>query len=402
MKKYDYIIAGAGCAGLSLAYRMCLHPELSKRSILILDKDEKKANDRTWCFWSKKPILFDDIVYRKWKKVTFKSDDVIRTDHLSTYTYHLIRGADFYAHTKKVIKANPNIHWKTQEISIIRQDEEGPFVIAEGEQYRTHKVFNSCYRWPDEKEQDPNYNYLFQHFKGWEIETKDAAFDPKGVTLMDFNTPQKGCARFYYILPFSEKRALVEYTLFSDALLEKEAYERALRNYIEKQLGIKDYNILAHEFGVIPMTDAPLTPTYGSDIVPIGTPAGAVKPTTGYAFLRIQQQADTIIQQLASGQQPSAQIVAKKRYGFYDTLLLYLLSHHGHLAKSIFTQLFKNNKVERVFTFLNERAVLWQEARIFVFLPIFPFLYAVWMTQFFNKMKRFLLPQKTATIKRTS
>ena len=129
MKKYDYIIAGAGCAGLSLAYRMSVHPELGKRSVLILDKDDKKANDRTWCFWTKSPTIFDDIVYRKWTKVRFRSDDVTRTDQLSSYSYHLIKGSDFYEHTKKEILSNPNFHWETKQISIINQDKEGPYVI---------------------------------------------------------------------------------------------------------------------------------------------------------------------------------------------------------------------------------------------------------------------------------
>ena len=41
--KYDYIIAGSGCAGLSLLYKILLTPSLQNKSILVIDKDQKKA-----------------------------------------------------------------------------------------------------------------------------------------------------------------------------------------------------------------------------------------------------------------------------------------------------------------------------------------------------------------------
>ena len=45
--KYDFIIAGSGCAGLSLLYKILLEPTLQNKSILIIDKDIKNTNDRT-------------------------------------------------------------------------------------------------------------------------------------------------------------------------------------------------------------------------------------------------------------------------------------------------------------------------------------------------------------------
>lgn len=53
MQKYDYIIAGGGLAGLSLAYYMN-QTVLREKSILIIDQDTKTKNDRTWCFWEKR------------------------------------------------------------------------------------------------------------------------------------------------------------------------------------------------------------------------------------------------------------------------------------------------------------------------------------------------------------
>ena len=73
--KYDYIIAGSGCAGLSLLYRLLKTPLLQDKSILVLDQDQRKSNDRTWCFWEKSPGLFESIVHAKWNKLEFLSTD---------------------------------------------------------------------------------------------------------------------------------------------------------------------------------------------------------------------------------------------------------------------------------------------------------------------------------------
>ena len=65
---YDYIIAGGGLAGLSLACHM-VRTSLRDRSILIVDRDPKKQNDRTWGFWTHKPTGFDEIVHRSWSQM---------------------------------------------------------------------------------------------------------------------------------------------------------------------------------------------------------------------------------------------------------------------------------------------------------------------------------------------
>jgi len=59
MPTYDYIIIGAGAAGLMLADTMGKDAFFAEKSILLLDKDTKETNDRTWCFWEKGTGLFD-------------------------------------------------------------------------------------------------------------------------------------------------------------------------------------------------------------------------------------------------------------------------------------------------------------------------------------------------------
>ena len=93
--RYDYIIAGAGCAGLSLLMHMIHSGHFEDKKILLVDKDLKKANDRTWCFWEKDPGLFETVVYRRWDRLWFSSQAYKNVLQIEPYQYKMIRGLDF-------------------------------------------------------------------------------------------------------------------------------------------------------------------------------------------------------------------------------------------------------------------------------------------------------------------
>ena len=70
-KHYDFIIAGAGAAGLSLLMRLMAAGIQQQTSILLIDKAPKQHNDRTWCFWTKekKKIKFTSEKIKKKKSI---------------------------------------------------------------------------------------------------------------------------------------------------------------------------------------------------------------------------------------------------------------------------------------------------------------------------------------------
>jgi lycopene beta-cyclase len=109
--------------------------------------------------------------------------------------------------------------------------------------------------------------------------------------MFDFRTPQDGAMRFMYILPFSPTRALVEYTLFSKNLLITGEYDAGLLHYIPDHLHLcnAEYKIVDVEDGIIPMTDYPFIRKLGKHILATGTKGGLIKPSMGYAFLRMQK-----------------------------------------------------------------------------------------------------------------
>ena len=376
MKHYDIIIASGGLAGLSLAYHL-IHSPLRESSILIIDKDTKDRNDRTWCFWTDRPTIFNDIVYRTWDRLRFVGGNFDRVFDLEAYRYQMIRGIDFYRFVRAELSARANVDFVQGAVERIQDDAQAARVIVGGHAYCGAWVFDGLLG-PSEFKPDPSrYHHLMQHFRGWVIETDRAAFDPHAPTLFDFRTPQNGAMRFVYTLPFSERCALIEYTLFSADVLRREEYERGLRDYIETRLEIRDYQIVEEENGVIPMTDRPFPRRLGQRVMSIGTKGGRVKPSTGYAFLRVQRDSAAIVQSLLKRDHPFDVPGDSAWYRLHDSIMLNLMLRDGDLIRPLFTALFKNNPIRRIFRFLDEAGPPWQDVRLLASLPPWPFLRAL-------------------------
>jgi lycopene beta-cyclase len=181
-----------------------------------------------------------------------------------------------------------------------------------------------------------------------------------------------------YVLPFGPRRALVEYTLFSAELLEREEYEAALREYLARELNGRPYRIVETEAGAIPMTDHVFAAHDGPNIVHLGTRGGRVKASTGYAFLRMQQHAARLTEALArTGTLPPDLTGDQWQFRLFDTLLLDIMQREGERTGEIFTELFANNPVERILDFLDERTSWPENLRVMNSVTPWPFLQSI-------------------------
>ena len=390
MKEVDFLIAGGGGAGLALASAI-LDSSLRDRSILIVDRDAKRQNDRTWCFWGGSETPFASLACHSWSKIAVRSEGFERVFDLeetagSGWRYWMVRGIDYYNWMRAKTAARPNVRWVQASVDGIHEEGGRTLVSVDGEPLSAGWVFDSILR-PGELNFDPRrHHFLKQHFKGWEIETGRPVFDPACATFHDFRTSQNGDLRFLYVLPFSPTRALVEYTIFSPRLLSAEEYEQGLKEYIYAKLGIERYTILAEENGSIPMTDFPFQRRGGERVLNIGTKGGLVRPSTGFAFQRMQADARAVVASLQRYGHPFQIPRSPARFRFYDSLLLQLLYRQGPRMKSIFIQLFARNPIRRVLRFLGEDSTLREDIALIATLPPGPFLHALLKVRLLRKI----------------
>jgi len=373
-KEYDFIILGAGCAGLSLLMRMIRSGNFAAKKILLIDRSRDIRPGRTWCFWETGPGFFEEIVYRQWHQLDFLSDSYTSTLDISPYRYKMIRGIDFFGYCFNEITKHQNIEVRYGNVKRAFDDKNGISIEVDGEKLDCADavIFNSVYV-PDQEEKKEIR--LLQHFKGWVLETKDLCFNPERATLMDFRIHQDHGNAFMYVLPFSGSKALVEYTLFTKKLLEKEQYVAELRSYIKDRLKIMEYNVLEEETGVIPMTSRKF-PFYDKGVYHIGTAGGQTKASTGYTFQFIQKQTRDILDCLVSGKPLHTIPATPARFRFYDNTLLDILYQEKIPGETIFSELFKKNKAPAVLKFLDNETSVKEELKIIATLPTGPFLKA--------------------------
>ncbi|WP_153796158.1 lycopene cyclase family protein [Foetidibacter luteolus] len=375
--EFDYIITGAGCAGLSLLMHLLQQPLLRTKKILVLDENEKDKNDRTWCFWETTPGLFEPIVHKSWQQIDFYSAHFSARFDIVPYSYKMIRGLDFYNHVLQSSEGYSNVSFYKTKVEMLGNEGDKAFVVAEGRKLHARYVFNSILF--EDISQYPlkegGFYYLLQHFKGWIIETKDPVFELQVARFMDFRVPQDNGLTFVYTLPLNANKALVEYTLFSPAMLKQDEYDKGLRDYIAEYLNVADYTICEKEFGVIPMTNYPFSKGEGN-IVSIGTAGGQTKSSSGYTFRFIQKHSAAIVAALLKNEDPHiSKSLSQKRFDLYDSTLLQILTQKKMTGDRIFADMFKSNHPQLVLKFLDNETSITEEIKLMssvssaVFLP---------------------------------
>ena len=374
MSQYDYIITGSGASGLMLAYRMANDSFFDNSSILIIDKEKKNSDDRTWCFWENGEGEWDELLHKSWDKILFESNTYKNTIPLQSYAYKMLRSGVFYDKLWKFINTKNNIRFIEDTVVNIGGSEDGAIVETLKSKYFTTKLLNSIdlnKKYTLQKK----YPVLLQHFCGWFIETDKISFDDSTATFMDFTVDQKRNTRFMYVLPISPNKALFEYTLFSKEVLTKEEYESELLKYLAIK-SITEYTITEIEQGVIPMTSYKFWKQNSKNILHIGTIGGWTKASTGYTFKNTSKKTIQLIAFLKE-ENDFTHFRKKTRFWWYDLLLIDVLSSHNHLGSKLFSTLFKRNSLKNVFRFLDEETIFIEDLRIMLSMPPLRFIKAL-------------------------
>ena len=353
MKDFDYIIIGGGCAGLSLAYELEIHKKLENKTLAIIEPRDEYKRDKTWSFWKIIPHNFDDCVKKNWKNFSINVPNKTEFLECVNYPYQSIDSGLFYKKVIDRLKLNKNINF------FKNIDEINP---------KNSFIFNSV---PELKKND---NDLWQHFCGVEIETKNNFFDDEMMNLMDFDCEQRNAVHFFYTLPYTKHKALVETTWLSvmNDGYEKD-YEKQIKDYAENHLKLKEYKINYKEEGAIPLFYP--SNKQENNKINIGTAGGMTRLSTGYTFLNIQEHSKFIRENLENITKTKV-FEIKKKYQFLDKIFLRVMKKHSEIMPDIFFKMFGSSS-STVIKFLSNKSNVFEDFSIILKMPKWTFIKAL-------------------------
>lgn len=370
----DLVILGGGCAGLSLAFNLSHYGGRTPRTAILEQRNEYR-NDRTWCFWADDAAPFSRLAGHQWRHLRIACNGRRIDFDCGSTPYRMLAGDAYYAHTLQAVHGNPKLSLHLGHGVLSEPEYDGGVWRIE----TSHGMFTarSLVDTRPKHESVPSSASLWQSFYGHEIETSDPVFDPSIADLMDFSESCDRQIAFDYVLPLSETRALVEYTVFSELPLQVPNLLNGLASAIEKCTRGSAYRTLRNEYGCIPMgVAAAKTATAGIERsrIHVGLSAGAARPATGYAFQRLQRWgalcARAMVMTGVPIQQPRDPFISRTM----DQLFLHVLRAQPALAPELFSTLFADVDSRRLIRFLSDAGSLRDHAAVIAALPAGPFL----------------------------
>jgi lycopene beta-cyclase len=345
MKKFDYVIIGGGCAGLSLAYELEINNKLNSKTLAIIEPRTEYKRDKTWSFWKVINHNFDDCVIKSWNNFSINSPSGSHELKTENFPYQSIDSGHYYNKINNLLSKNKNIQF-FKNINEIDTN--------------TSFIFNSV------PESVLDKTKLWQHFQGIEIEVEKDIFDDEIINLMDFNCDQRNSVHFFYTLPFTRNKALIETTWLSrfdnDSLKD---YDSQIEKYIKEALGIQKYKINFKEKGAIPLFYPNLTKKINE--INIGSAGCMTRLSTGYTFLNIQEHSKYIRENIDNITRAKNYTIGKK-YELLDNIFLRVLEKYPERMPIIFLKMFKS-KASTVIKFLSNKSNILEDILIILKMP---------------------------------
>lgn len=364
-----FAVAGAGLSGL-MAAEMLTRIYPGEQTVLI-DPSFEVRNDRTWCYWTTGASPFPELVSKRWNNLTVSYNGRSLSSAGSGFRYECVTEGDFRRKFLHGLRGRSNLTFVKGLAQQILSEENSATVHMEGQTIRAGTVFNTALPVPAAK---PAFTRLVQHFLGWEVETEKPVFASSAVTLMDFDVDQSNGFAFMYVLPFSEKAALVEITYFSKVRLETALYEQQLKRWLLEKLGLPDsgYAVTRVESGSIPMEDTVFKRHETERIINLGTIAGFVKPSTGYAFKQTVSRM-RLLETSLTEKHPPGLSRQRNRFALFDAVLLRVLAENPTIGPGAFFKLFERVGFNKMLRFLDEESVASELVSIALTVPTLPF-----------------------------
>ena len=342
MKNFDIVIIGAGCSGLSLAYRLI---DSSYKVCVIENTSRENRIRKTWSYWNTYSHPFRHLEMKPNRQLQIKNIENIILD-CKDYNYCSIDSYDFDEHVFSKIDSSTNVEiiFKNS-ISDITELKDGFSLktINDDEHLKAQYIFDSR----------PNrtHAHMKQVFKGIFVEF-DEELNNFIPSLMDFSN--KSEFHFMYSLPISKNQYLFESTYYTSSKIDEVKMTDEVHAYIKDKYDIQ-YSVIREEYGEIPLSTNVNLNDKHSKIINIGIPAGSTRASTGYTFLNIQKQSDEYIKML-NGEKfiEYPKTLKNKILRKMDNLLLMIIRDEPLKSMNILFTMFKKNTNNRTIRFLSD------------------------------------------------
>lgn len=348
-------IAGAGLAGLSLAHALVDRGFAGE--ITLVDRRADPDARRTWCWWDVPDVAFARLATHRWNawRIVDGDRDVLRRS--TRHAYLCIRGADFYEAVRMRLARSRVREIRDESVVAIVENPDG--VVLSCASGRTIEADVAIDARGTRGPTPPGT--LVQRFVGRFVRLADPIFTPNVATLMHFGASMDDVARFTYVLPFAADRALVEDTRFTTSGADDASQSSAIEAYVRDVLGTEIVAEDGEEAGALPLVAlAPPKPT--ARVAFAGIAGGAIRPSSGYAFVRTQRHVAAVAEAVCNDAPFPA--IATGRYRLLDAALLAMLRGRVLAAPAFFTRLFANAPPDAMARFLSDASTLADDARL--------------------------------------
>jgi len=370
---FDLVILGGGCAGLSLSMALAAHGGRCPRTLVIESRTEY-LNDRTWCYWDAGSAAVPYRIQHRWQTMRVSHDEQSVALDCGSTPYHMLAAQDFYAAAQASTDRQPNIELRLGS-SVVG----APSHSAGVWNIRTSAGNVTARSVVDTRPpQLPRLDgaTLWQSFYGQEIECSAAVFEPLSMDLMNFLAPDPHHVRFVYVLPVTPTRALVELTVFGATPLGPRELSAQLEAAVAQRVGSAPFKTLRREHGILPMGLNHAPDSAHRSYVRVGVMAGGARPSTGYAFQRIQRWAGECAHALVSRGQPTGHRPDPLPLRVMDRIFLDVLRADPGRGGAVFFSLFSRADPARVIRFLSGSAGVVDGLAVVAAMPVAPFLRA--------------------------
>lgn len=370
---FDLVILGGGCAGLSLSMALTAQDGQCPTT-LVIESRTRYTNDRTWCYWGNESAHVPYPTQHHWQTMRVAhAGESVSLDCGST-PYQMVAAHDYYAAARALIDREENMTLRLGTAVVGEPSHRGGLwtIRTSAGDVTARSIVDT--RPPRLPRLDGAT--LWQSFYGREIECSEAVFDPSSMDLMNFLPPDARHVPFVYVLPVTPTRALVEVTVFGATPLAPEALSARLDAALAERVGGAPFTTVRSEHGILPMglTGAPGSAAPGH--VKVGVMAGGARPSTGYAFQRIQRWAGECAQALVHGGHPVGHRPDPLPLRLMDQIFLDVLRAEPQRGGAIFYSLFSRADPVRVIRFLSGHAGIADSLAVVAAMPVLPFVKA--------------------------